>query len=78
MTDKVLGGKDDTLELLMGLGILYHGVAQVDDAEPASFPLLPSLLTLTASEGITVARMHSVMAKAFAQGRELQGVVGEV
>ena len=73
MTDKVLGGKDDTLELLMG-----HGVAQVDDAEPASFPLLPSLLTLTASEGITVARMHSVMAKAFAQGRELQGVVGEV
>ena len=47
----LLEGQECALDLLMGLGILNHSIAQADVAELASLPLLPGLLTLTAGDG---------------------------
>ena len=47
----LLEGQESTLDLLVGLGILNHTIAQANVAELAGLPLLPGLLTLTARDG---------------------------
>ena len=56
----LLEGQECALDLLMGLGILDHSIAQADVAELASLPLLPGLLTLTAGDGTN---LGTVLAK---------------